>query len=706
MWVPLGEPSVGGRVTGIAYSPHDADRVLLSGDMLGVGLSRDGGRSWEPTFGLSSWEVGSITWHPHNPLEAWIGTMGGPYHSVDGGRSWTLRRTGMPPLSGGDQSAPIEIVLFDPNDHERLIAAGGSSRRWRIGQTGGAVGAVWESTDGGALWTRLATLTPSGSLPGDAGAGEWIVGMAFAAGSSSQLYATVHRQGVYASNDGGQSWQRRNSGLPHLAVERILPHPADPQRAFVSLGNDGTTPGGIYRSDNAGLTWNPTDTGLPKRVGNTPGTTSRYRGVALAALPTGALRLLAVDDRFGSDGAYLSDDGGASWSRVLARGALPLPYPSNIEMEVATIAPGDPDRMMAAGSANLIATEDGGATWRDAANARRPMGARNAWAGLGYSGLVATEIAVNPWRPGHWLAQGFDGARVLQTLDGGATWTFEASDANKFNGGADAVFASADVAYASMGFQNAFQGVARTLDGGVTWQVIAGPGTGLPAIGSPAKAGAIHASRLDPARVWVLVDGDLLASSDSGSTWTTLRTGVTNGAVRAGWFAALPDDSAMFVSGQNEVFTSTDGVTFASIGGPGRPGKLAMGPDGVLWLAAHDGSGRPGMGLWTYTAANGWNPVLDPSTLTGAARRAAEYVVTVAVHPADPRVVAISTSDPPFRDQTRATGVHLSLDGGQTWRAHNDGLPMIRGAALAFDPHHPARLLLGTTGRGFFQLRF
>ena len=86
MWVSLGEPGVGGRVTGLAVNPVDPSRMLVAGDMLGVGLSVDGGRSWEATSGFSSWEMNAFTWDVSDPARVWVGTLSGPYESVDGGR--------------------------------------------------------------------------------------------------------------------------------------------------------------------------------------------------------------------------------------------------------------------------------------------------------------------------------------------------------------------------------------------------------------------------------------------------------------------------------------------------------------------------------------------------------------------------------------------------------------------------------------------
>ncbi|MEO1573707.1 MAG: hypothetical protein AAFU65_01970 [Pseudomonadota bacterium] len=692
-WQPLGEPSVGGRVTSISVSPHDARRVLMGGDMLGVGLSVDQGETWRSTSGFRSWEIGDITWHPDDPQRVWAGTMGGPYLSEDGGRTWRARRAGLPGLESFDFSAPIEKVLFDPNDPQRLLAAGGTSRRWRVTQVDGALGAVWESLDGGGSWSRLSTLTATGSTTDPDAAGINIVSMAFAAASSTRLYATVDEQGFYRSDDGGQTWVKRNATLPGTNVERVLAHPVLPDTVFVTLSNAGTAPGGVYRSDDGGDTFTDANGGLDQVSGSNSGNTSRYKGVAIDGLTGG--RLVASDDRFGSAGIFLTDDGGTSWSNVLGRFDLPLPYPSRTEMEVATIAPSEPDVMFLAGSANLVRSIDGGQTWNDAANVELSEGV---FRGRGYSGLVATEITFNRWRRGQLVVQGFDGARVMQSLDGGQAWTFEANQTGSFGGGADAVFASADVGYASMGFPGKYQGIGRTFDGGQTWDVVVGSARGLPDEDANVRAGAIHASASNPQHVWSVIGGDVYRSLDGGDSWTVVQSGIGDG-----WFAATPDDAQLYVSGSAGTWRSDDGQTFVFIGGPARNGKLAMGADGTLWHAAHDRTGNPGLGLWTYTPEAGWQSVLTPDDVDDPF--VAQYLVGVALSPDDPDVIAVTTADPPFRDQSRGRGVFLSDDGGQTWRALNHDLPMLRGAAIAFDPFDGRRLLLGTAGRGFFSLR-
>lgn len=129
-WRPAFEPGSGGAVIAVSVSPWDGQRVLAAGDMLGLALSTDGGNTWQPTFGLPSYEMASFTWHPSNPNVVWVGSMSGPCQSVDGGLTWQLMRNGMGLPAAGYYSVPIEKVLFDPANSNHLLAFSGSHRQW------------------------------------------------------------------------------------------------------------------------------------------------------------------------------------------------------------------------------------------------------------------------------------------------------------------------------------------------------------------------------------------------------------------------------------------------------------------------------------------------------------------------------------------------------------------------------------------------
>jgi len=43
-WSPLGEPACGGDITAVRVNPYNTSQVFIAGDMLGVGISADGGK--------------------------------------------------------------------------------------------------------------------------------------------------------------------------------------------------------------------------------------------------------------------------------------------------------------------------------------------------------------------------------------------------------------------------------------------------------------------------------------------------------------------------------------------------------------------------------------------------------------------------------------------------------------------------------------
>ena len=303
-WNPLMEPGSGGRLTSLIVSPHDSNRILLGGDMLGVGISLDRGDSWDVTFGFDSWEMADFSWHPTDPNIVWVGSMSGPYKSEDGGVNWISKRKGMP-SPAGHYTAPIERVLFDPNNSERLIAVGGSHRRWNSPGSP-KWGAVWESTDAGETWAQIGSVKNRN-----------IVAAGFAAGSSDILYAAVDNTGAFFSEDGGKTWLDITNNLPSTHISWIEPHPSLPNVAFVAMGNhkpDGVSqyePGGIYKTEDYGQTWIAKNNGLAQQKDANTNLTAKYETVVICASNPDVLFTGCTS--WNNNNPYISKDGGETW---------------------------------------------------------------------------------------------------------------------------------------------------------------------------------------------------------------------------------------------------------------------------------------------------------------------------------------------------------------------------------------------------------
>src|SRR5437588_5878831 len=107
-WDALHDVGNLGRVEAVEVSPFDARTIVAGGDVLGAGVTHDGGATWQQTLGFLNYQDNDITFHPSDPDTLWVGTLGGPYKSTDGGSHWALQRNGMPPLSTETISAPIQ----------------------------------------------------------------------------------------------------------------------------------------------------------------------------------------------------------------------------------------------------------------------------------------------------------------------------------------------------------------------------------------------------------------------------------------------------------------------------------------------------------------------------------------------------------------------------------------------------------------------
>ncbi|MEM6332004.1 MAG: hypothetical protein AAF823_01545 [Planctomycetota bacterium] len=713
-WQPVNEPGNGGRMTSVRVSPHDSDRMLAAGDMLGAALSTDGGHTWQSTFGFRSYEQGDTTWHPTDPSTVWIGTMSGPYVSNDGGTTWEERRGGMPPISDNLYSAPIERVLFDPNKPDRLIAFGGSSRgwhRWKQGE-GSRFGVIWQSTDAGDTWTALSTVEHEGFASGVSMQGGVLSAGAFAAGSSSRLFVAGNEVGVRLSEDGGHTWGDRSAGLPHRAAHRVVTHPTDPDTLWVSLlqgpAVDGLhPPGGVFKSTDAGQTWTPLNQGLTQVSHANPNQASAYYSLAVA--PSDPDVMYTSDRSYRIGVVYRSLDGGASWTAVATKKHVgsglghvnqemasldqselvviqPTAYRPGLGKEFMTIDPSNPSFILGISSSELTITRDGGATFEQplavVVEDDTPFG--RSWKGTGYSGLVGKSIVIDPHAPGRTILQGMDQARVWLSNDDLESWTYHGEGRGPWGGGQNAVFAHDGTIYATFG-QTRFFELARSLDHGKTWTVFNGPEHGLPEFNTVERPRGLHVHPANSKLVYSVIGDKLYRTTDGGEQWSVIFDDA-----KLGWIANDPSHpDAFYVTSYEGVFHTTDGQTFRNIGGPDQGGRAVVDDAGHLYAVAWRRGNKAG--LWRYDGAS-WTRIWDEP-----------YVRVIAVDPHDPNRLAAGTADHPYHDVTFATGVYLSDDAGKTWHRANNELPLLRVSAVAFDPHHPGRLLIGTGGRGFWK---
>jgi len=159
--------------------------------------------------------------------------------SDNDGTTWVDVSHGLP-QTGQSQTA-LEAIALNPTDNNVVYAA--------------AVGGLFKTTDGGASWNPtgagfpvnpVSTLVVDPSHPN----------IVYAAFGVSQ--ATGQGAGVFASVDGGASWNARNTGLTDFTVTALAIDRNDPQSLYA-----GTDTQGVFRTTDGGMHWAAFSNGLP-----------------------------------------------------------------------------------------------------------------------------------------------------------------------------------------------------------------------------------------------------------------------------------------------------------------------------------------------------------------------------------------------------------------------------------------------------------
>jgi len=210
----------------------------------GVAVSTDGGHHWTPSnAGLPDDSITHILLDPSSPAghrTLYACAFGrGVYKSTDNGKSWTQKNQGIP----GDEPFAWRITAAQDGALYLVVARRTEAKDYSLA----GAGALYRSTDKAEHWQRIEL--PAG-VTGP-------TGLEIDPRNPQRLYLTAWGQesdyadrngGVYASDDGGQTWRAQFTQSQH--VYDLTVDPKHPDTLYIT-GFDAAA----FRSTDRGVHW-------------------------------------------------------------------------------------------------------------------------------------------------------------------------------------------------------------------------------------------------------------------------------------------------------------------------------------------------------------------------------------------------------------------------------------------------------------------
>ncbi|HVT58410.1 MAG TPA: hypothetical protein VHR45_08415 [Thermoanaerobaculia bacterium] len=439
--------------------------------------------------------------------------------------------------------------------------------------------------------------------------------------------------GVYASSDGGQSWQLRSTGLPLALGGAVLALDAhDPDTAYTGFYD-----GEVFKTFDAGGHW----------------------GRLVINVDPGFLHALAVDPfrsqtvYLGSDrGAFKSADGGATWT------AINVGLPRRAAVEGLGLDP------LNAGTiyAEIFATQ---------CSVAKSVDGGDHWSVIGSA--CFTQFVFHPRLAGVLFA--YDG-NLWRTNDGGQTWTTLRQIGRGLEGVGCPGFAI-DRSQPRLMYAVCSDGLYRSTSSGRVWSRVK----------SLAAAPLVSVSSTsDGNAVWAGSGGSCLdscgpfRSTDFGSTWTISAGGLVAGSATAVLIdRANPSHVLQGIEGYGVASSSDGGATWrGSTGFAFQPEHLS-----AVHIDSLDQSAGPApvfVARALYLSHSGPTFLLFRSTDGGLTWTSfAPATVAFAFHPTNPQRAVTGMAGSFF----------YSDDGGATWKPASGEVANTLGNDLRFSPARP-----------------
>lgn len=225
-WKQTGYKAVGmiddSDIFGICVSPSNPKVVFINA-CSGIYRSSSAGEKWAKVPGIpfSARRTYKLLVHPTNPKIIFAGTSEGLWRSKDDGKRWMLLTS---------KTLVIRSIVITPDKPNRVMIAT-DDLGVRISED---LGDDFNESNTGFIHRHVLAIMPDAAEHG-------------------RLLASVFHDGsggsVFASSDGGESWQSSSTGLAGRDVFSFYQMPDNPNIVYAGTNT------GVYRSNDRGATW-------------------------------------------------------------------------------------------------------------------------------------------------------------------------------------------------------------------------------------------------------------------------------------------------------------------------------------------------------------------------------------------------------------------------------------------------------------------